>query len=70
MINLMVKNIFENSNKIDSVIKYVNKANKKYCLNFLLIGISLYAMTKTIKNHEEKISNLEFELEEMKSKGE
>ena len=70
MINLMIKSIFENSNKIDSIVKHVNKTNRKHCLEFALVAIAIYTMTKTIKNHEEKISNLEIELEEMKSKGE
>ena len=29
MINLMLKSIFENSNKIDAVAKYISKTHKK-----------------------------------------
>ena len=70
MINLMIKYIFENSNKIDSIAKHISKTNKKHCLELALIAIAFYTMTKAIKNNEEKICNLEIELEEMKSKGE
>lgn len=70
MIELMVKNIFENSNKIDTIAKYINKLNKKYCLMFVLIAADSYVTTKIIRKHEEKIIELETELKEMKSKGE
>lgn len=67
MINLIIKNIFENSNKIDSIAKYINNTNKKTCLQFLLVAISMCAITSVVKAHEEKINDLEEELERIKS---
>ena len=67
MISLMIKNIFENSNKIDSVIKHINKTDKRNCLDFLMIGAALYSVTKIVKKHEEKINDLETKLEGIKS---
>ena len=70
MIDLMVKNIFENTKKIDSVIKHINKTDNKYCLLFLLVTVNCYIGTKIINKQGQRISALENELKEMKSKGE
>ena len=68
MIDLMIKNIFENDKRIDSVIKYVNKTNKKNCLQILLVTATVCVITATVKAHEERIDELEAELEVIKSK--
>ena len=70
MINLMIKNIFENSNKIDAVVKYVDSVNKRNCLKFLLISLSMTAVLITVDKQEKEIEDLKKEIEEMKSKGE
>lgn len=70
MIDLMVKNIFQNSNKIDTIIKHINKTDKRYCLMFLLVTANIYVGTKIMNKQEQRISDLENELKEMKSKGE
>lgn len=70
MINLIIKGIVENSNKIDTIIDYINTNNKKYCLLFGLITVEGYILTKTIKSNRARIIELENEVKEMKSKGE
>lgn len=68
MINLMVKAIFDNSNKIDSIAKYINKSNKRTCLQVLLLTTTICIITSAVKSQEERINNLETELEVIKSK--
>lgn len=70
MINLMIKNIFENTNRIDNIVRHINKNNTKQCLYTIIITTSLYAVVKLVANQEERIKDLEIQLEEMKSKGE
>ena len=70
MINLMIKNIIDNGNKIDSVIKYVNKMNYKNYFNLLLMTISLYTVTKTVSKHEKEIKELKSTIDGMKSREE
>lgn len=70
MINLMIKNIFENSKNIDKIVEHVNKVNKRNCLNFALIGFAICLVTIVIEKHDQRIEELETQLEEMKSKGE
>lgn len=67
MINLMVKNIFENSTKIESIIKHVRTADKKHFFGILMLSTSMWAIATLVKQHEEKINNLEEELERVKS---
>ena len=69
MINLMVKNIFDNSKKIDAIVKHINKVNKKNCFEFIMIAFAIHLISKTVEKHEEEIDNLKKEIEEMKSKG-
>ena len=66
MINLMIKTIFDNSNKIEAIVKYINKTEVKRCIETILIGASITAMAKRIKEQGTRITNLE----EMMSKGE
>lgn len=70
MIEMLLKTLFENRCKINDVIDYINKMNKKHRLEAIAIILGLYAMTKSIKNNKERIKLLELELEDMKSKGE
>ena len=67
MINLMVKSIAENSNKIDSIAKYVSKMNKCDCVIFLLLTADIYFVSKVVKSNKERIEALEAELEGIKS---
>lgn len=68
MINLIVKNIFENSTKIESIIKHVRKADKQNFFGVLMLSTSIWAIASLVKQHEEKINALEAELEGIKSK--
>lgn len=70
MINLIIKDVFENRSRIDSIVKHINKVDKRYCLMFLLMTAELYITAKVVIKNQEKINNLELKLEEMKSKGE
>lgn len=70
MIDLMIKNIFDNNNKIDAVIKCIKKTDSRNRFAYFLIAFNLYLVSKAVKNQEERIKELEISLEEMKSKGE
>ena len=70
MIDLMIKNIFENTNRIDNIANYINRMNKKHCLNIILLTSGLYITAKILKKHEDKINDLELQIKELKSKGE
>ena len=70
MLNLMVKNIVNNSNRIDAIVKHINKSNKKHCFEFLLVAATIYTITKVVGKHEQEICDLKNEIKEMKSKGE
>lgn len=67
MIDLMVKNIINNSTKINSISKSINSISKKHGTQMLLISIALYTICKTIKKQKEKIDDLEMEIEGIKS---
>lgn len=67
MIDLIFKKIIENSNRIDSIAKNINKTNKKTCFQILLIATTIYTISRTVKKHENKINELEMELEMIKS---
>lgn len=69
MNELLAKNVADNSRKIDTIAKYINKSNTKNCFQMLLVALTLYCVTKAIEKHEEEIDNLKKEIEEMKSKG-
>lgn len=66
MINLMIKSIFENSKKIDAVIKHINRSEVKRCLETVIVVATVSALNKKIKEQDAKITSLE----EMMSKGE
>ena len=70
MINLMVKNIFENKINVEKLTNYVNKTNKILCVDLILIAVTLYAIVNKIDEQQEEIDNLKNEIKEMKSKGE
>jgi len=70
MENLIIKNIFENSAKINSLAKCINKVTFKYGLCFIFTGLAIVTITETIIKQQEEINNLKTEIEEMKSKGE
>lgn len=67
MIDLIVKNIFQNSTRIDNIVKAVNKTNKRNLVGVLMLSISMWSIAKMIEKHDEKINELETELEEIKS---
>ncbi len=70
MENLIMKNIFENSAKINGLTKYVKKVYKKCAWGFIFTAVALWSTNELVKQHDEEINNLKKEIEEMKSKGE
>ena len=56
MIELIIKNLVENSNKIDSIVKYINTTNKRNSLIILLSTATICTVVGAIKIQEEKIS--------------
>ena len=63
MLDIIIKNICENSNKIDTVAKYAKKSNNRIGLQIILLCVGLYTVTKTVKNHEKEIRELKTKLE-------
>ena len=70
MERLIIKNILDNTNKIDLLNNYIKKRNILTGIGLLSMGIVLISQLTIIKEHEEKILDLQIEIEEMKSKGE
>lgn len=70
MIQLMLKNIFENSNKIDTLVKRVSKLDKYNMFMFAILLSDIYLLAKLSKKHDKEIKELKSEFEELKSKGE
>lgn len=70
MIDLIFQGIMINSEKIDSVMKRMNKNNTKNAIIMGLLAIDIYLITKTIKEHDKRINNIETKLKEIESKGE
>lgn len=70
MEKIITKTVFENSIKIDVLLKHVNKINKKHGIAFILIAVYMHLTNKQIKDQQKEINNLKEEIEEMKSKGE
>lgn len=70
MIDLIFQGIMINSEKIDSVMKRMNKNNTKNAIMMGLLAIDIYLITKAIKEHDRRINNIETKLKEIESKGE
>lgn len=70
MINLILKSVIDNSNKIDYVIDYINKHAKVINDKFALAGVGFIFTGILFKIQNNRIAELENELKEMKSKGE
>lgn len=58
MLNMLVKNICENSNKIDSLTTKVKKSSTRVTFQILLLSIGMYAIAKTIKDQQSEINTL------------
>lgn len=70
MIDLIFQGIMINSEKIDSVMKRMNKNNTKNAIMMGLLAIDIYLITKAIKEYDKRINNIETKLKEIESKGE
>lgn len=70
MIDLIFQSIMINSEKIDSVMKRMNKNNTKNAIMMGLLAIDIYLITKAIKEYDKRINNIETKLKEIESKGE
>ena len=67
MIDLIFKGIVDNSNKIDVIVKHINKIDKRNALLLFLLTTNVYLVSKKLKKQEERITELEIELEGIKS---
>lgn len=67
MLDLIFKSIINNSNKIDVVVKHINKTDTRNCLILFLLTTNVYLVSKKLKKQDEKITELEIELEGIKS---
>lgn len=68
MIELMIKNVFDNGNRIDAIAKYINKMDKRYCWIFLLMSTNIFVASQLIRKNKEKIEELEARLNGIESK--
>lgn len=64
MIKIAIKSVFENSEKISSAWKQVDK---KKCIYFGCINATVYILIKLLKKHEEQINYLQTEIDGIKS---
>lgn len=64
MIDLIINKVFENSTKIDTLMKQLNKKKVTQCL---FIFTTIFSMSRVIKRHEKKISELETQINGIKS---
>lgn len=70
MIDLLFQNVISNTNKIDSISKYINKTNMRNTILTGLIIINVYAIVKTVQKHDKRISEIESKMMDNNSKGE
>ena len=68
MIELMIKNVFDNGNRIDAIAKYINKMDKRYCWIFFLMSTNMFVASQLIRKNKEKIEELETRLNGIESK--
>lgn len=69
MIDILIHGIVGNTNKIESIAKYVKNMNKRNTIQVILILATIYTVTKVVSNHEERINCVEKKLEDI-NKGE
>lgn len=70
MINLLCQGVLANSDRINSIVRHVNKIDTRNTIIAGLVIIDIYFMTKAIKGHEKRITDIETKLKEIESKGE
>lgn len=69
MIDIILRGIVSNTEKIESVVKKVNNIDKKRTTQIILLGIGLYIITKAVSKQDQRIDLIERKLE-IQSKGE
>lgn len=70
MINIILRGIVSNTNKIESIVDHITKTEKKNALSFILLTTGIWCVAKVVMKQGERIYLLEEKLEEIKSKGE
>lgn len=70
MIDVLFQGILANGEKINSIVKHINKIDTRNAIIAGLVIIDIYFMTKAIKGHEKRITDIETKLKEIESKGE
>ena len=53
----------------DDALKYIKKSYIKYCITLLVMGASLYTISKKVDEQDKKIKNLTKNIEELSLKG-
>lgn len=51
------------------IIRCIHEYDKKIFLGFLLISVDIYLVSKVVKNHEERLKNIEEKLNVEKENG-
>lgn len=69
MIDIILRGIVSNTERIESVVKKVNNIDKKRTTQIILLGIGLYIITKAVSKQDQRIDLIERKLE-IQSKGE
>lgn len=70
MINIILRGIVSNTNKIESIVDHITKTDKKNALSFILLTTGIWCVTKVVIKQDQRLNILEEKLEEIKSKGE
>lgn len=70
MIDIILKGIVGNTDKIETIARHVIENERKNSLMFSCILVGGYFMVKTINKQDQKIRLLEEKIKDIKTKGE
>ena len=70
MLDLLIKNVIDNSKKINILADYMTRTSNLVFIETVSLSYITYKLTKKIKKQDLEISKLKEELEQIKSKGE
>lgn len=70
MIDIMLRGIVGNTNRIEAVTQHIIENEKKNSLMFSILLVGGYLAARTISRQDKRIRSLEEKLKDIKTKGE
>lgn len=70
MIDIMLRGIVGNTNRIEAVTQHIIENEKKNSLMFSILLVGGYLAVRTISRQDKRIRSLEEKLKDIKTKGE